>query len=176
MRLHHTQVKKLTRWGLTPILNDNSVSVVLGGKPFTFDTGKALVGHLDGLDASGELVKLVSSRTARSGMVPRRYKKLYEATDGNCGDDLAIELRHATTATNGETGEDYTDVAAVKAITKENGCPANGKNPGHMIMNLSNRLRAMVRHNKTVYIDGSPFKGKVHAAPKRAKGVTKHKM
>lgn len=172
LRLHYTAVNYLNRLGVAPIVDDNSVSIVLGARAHTFKTGKDLIAHLKELDKRGELAALVSdapARAAKSGMVYKRYKVAYKATDGNCGDDLANELRHATQV-EGPDGQPVCDMKAVRAIAKENGVEARGANPGHALMCLSNRLRAMVRRGGAVMIDGSPFKGDVHKAPNAKKG------
>jgi hypothetical protein len=172
LRLHYTAINYLNRLGIPPIVDDNSVSVVLGSRSHTFATGKDLMAHLRALDASGDLAALVSAspdRTAKSGMVYKRYKTAYKATGGNCGDDLANELRHATQV-EGDDGRPYTDIKAVRAIARENELTAKGANPGHALMNLSNVLRARARRGEAVQIDGSPFKGSVHKAPNSKKG------
>jgi len=89
-------------------------------------------------------------------VVPPKFKKLYQATDNTCGDALAFTLKKYTTGLN-EDGRETMDISKLREVADVNGVEVVGKNPGLMRMNVSNRLRGLVKHGKTVIIGKSKF-------------------
>lgn len=92
-------------------------------------------------------------------VVPVKYKKAYAATDNTCGDELALYLKKYTTIEN-KVGRDTMDTAKLAEVAKANDQPIVGVNAGLQRMNLSNRLRGMLKHGQTVTVGGRKFAGK----------------
>lgn len=192
MKLHHTQTAFFAKLGLTPIVHeDKTWSVLVGSKIVRAKTPKELIALLATNKAPKAPAKSKKARKAapkkkvaraddeeaedgeededphagRSGMVKAQYKTLYRLTDGHCGDDLAGLLREQTKETD-EEGNEFTSVKAIQGVARQNGLTAKGKNPGHMLMNLSNVLRARVRRGEKVSVGRATINEpkKVHPA------------
>ena len=105
--------------------------------------------------ATGEpLVKV------RRSIVPMRFKDRYSKHGGTCGDDMALELKAATTMLNADKRETL-DLAALKAIAAENGIDTakyEGLNNGQWRMNIGNKLRGALKGGKDVTIGKRTFK------------------
>lgn len=215
-KLHHTQISAFAKHGISPIIDNGAISVVIAGTPrqitSTRDVVQAIKDHVaaDGIKltaidhpapkaktparkaAKGKSTKAPKGKAkakarrvakprkaptsrrvrpdgaAKSGKVFKAYKLAYKHTANTCGDDLAVALKAATTAED-DDGNEFCDIAAVRAIATRNGIDApsvhKAPNPGMARMNLSNMLRARVRNNAKVRVPG--FQGEpeaVHAA------------
>lgn len=101
-----------------------------------------------------ELRDAIAKAEAKKGsIVPDEYRYLY-GVDQNCGDDVALRLKAATTNGAGET-----DMTAVAEIAARNGLAdrfdgwvARGLNNGQLRMNLGNMLRGKARKGEPVTI------------------------
>lgn len=101
-----------------------------------------------------ELLAALEAASKRKGsVIPDDYRVQY-GVDQNCGDDVAIRLKDATTGTDGKT-----DMAAVERIAGANGLGdkfdqwvGRGLNNGMVRMNLGNMLRAKARKGDEVAI------------------------
>lgn len=101
-----------------------------------------------------ELRDAIAKAEAKKGsIVPDEYRYRY-GVDQNCGDDVALRLKAATTNGAGET-----DMTAVAEIAARNGLAdrfdgwvARGLNNGQLRMNLGNMLRGKARKGEEVAI------------------------
>lgn len=86
-------------------------------------------------------------------IVPVKFKQQYAAHNDTCGDKIGLVLKEATTTKN-EDGRDVLDIPALKAVAKANGIEFTWDhlNNGQKRMNLSNKLRGLVKAGKTVVI------------------------
>lgn len=92
-------------------------------------------------------------------IVPDRYKKVYAATQGTCGDKLALALKAATTTVN-KDGRAALDVPALKAIAEQNGIDFAryaAMNGGQQRMNVGNRLRGLLKNDEKVHVGKQTF-------------------
>lgn len=108
---------------------------------------------------------------AMSGKMRKHYYDRYRKNGGTCNDDLAIELSEAITVIDkgksGKANRKRTDMALLFKVAKENGVDTSKYsklNPGMARMDISNKLRAMVRAGQKVTILGKTFKGDVNPA------------
>ena len=108
--------------------------------------------------------------TVKSGKGGKRAAKAAKAAKaalvetakhgGTCGDDMALELKAATTMLNADKRETL-DLAALKAIAAENGIDTakyEGMNNGQWRMNIGNKLRGALKGGKDVTIGKRTFK------------------
>ena len=121
-------------------------------------TAAAIAGVLAGLDADTATAEQVEAALAaaaakRGSVIPDDYRVQY-GVDQNCGDDVAVRLKDATTGKDGKA-----DMAAVEAIASKNGLGdkfdqwvSRGLNNGMVRMNLGNMLRAKARKGDEVAI------------------------
>lgn len=118
----------------------------------------ALDGILAGLDpetaTEADLEAALAALAARKGsVIPDSYRHQY-GVDQNCGDDIAVRLKDATTGPDGKA-----DMAAVERVASENGLAddfdrwvSRGLNNGMVRMNLGNKLRGLARKGTEVRI------------------------
>ena len=98
----------------------------------------------------------------RRSIVPSQYKVKYAATEGTCGDRLALALKEATTTKN-KDGRDCLDVAALKTIAKANGVDVSkydSLNNGQKRMDVGNKLRGKLLAGETVKVGSQQFTSK----------------
>ena len=91
--------------------------------------------------ATGEAVEKV-----RRSIVPMKFKERYAKHGGTCGDDMALELKAATTTRNADKRE-VLDVETLWAIAKLNQIDVAkyvGLNNGQKRMNVGNKLRGLL--------------------------------
>lgn len=96
---------------------------------------------------------LAALAAKRGSVIPDAYRHQY-GVDQNCGDDVAVRLKDATTGSDGKT-----DMAAVERVAEANGMAGDfdrwvsrGLNNGMVRMNLGNKLRAKARKGEAVAI------------------------
>ena len=114
-------------------------------------TAAAIAGVLAGLEQVE--AALAAAAAKRGSVIPDDYRVQY-GVDQNCGDDVAVRLKDATTGKDGKA-----DMAAVEAIASKNGLGdkfdqwvSRGLNNGMVRMNLGNMLRAKARKGDEVAI------------------------
>lgn len=100
----------------------------------------------------------------RRSIVPGKFKDKYKAHGGSCGDDMALELKAATTTRNADKRE-VLDIPALKVIAAANGLDgvldgyiAKALNNGQLRMNIGNRLRGLLKAGTDVTIGKRLFK------------------
>ena len=103
---------------------------------------------------TGEEIKV------RRSIVPNRFKAEYSKHGGTCGDDMALELKAATTTVNADQ-RPCLDLPAIKAIAEANGInwrPYEGLNNGQWRMNIGNKLRGRLAKGLDVKVGKRTFK------------------
>lgn len=93
-------------------------------------------------------------------IVPMKFKARYAANAGTCGDDMALELKAATTTRNADKRE-VLDVEALWAIAKANTIDVAkyvDLNNGQKRMNVGNKLRGRLAAGEDVIIGKRKFK------------------
>lgn len=96
----------------------------------------------------------------KRSIVPMRFKAKYKEHGGTCGDDMALELKAATTTRNADKREAL-DVEALWAIAKANAIDVSkyvGLNNGQKRMNVGNKLRGKLANGDDVVIGKRRFK------------------
>lgn len=96
----------------------------------------------------------------RRSIVPMKFKERYSKTGGTCGDDMALELKAATTTRNADKRE-VLDVEALWAIAKANAIDVAkyvDLNNGQKRMNVGNKLRGKLAQGADVVIGKRTFK------------------
>lgn len=96
----------------------------------------------------------IDAAAARRGnVIPDDYRVQY-GVDQNCGDDIAVRLKDATTDGHGKA-----DMGAVQIVAEKNGLAddfdrwvSRGLNNGMVRMNLGNKLRGKARKGEPVTI------------------------
>lgn len=98
------------------------------------------------------VVKVVKS------IVPAKFKERYAKNNGTCGDDMAKELKAATTMLNSDKRETL-DVEALKRVAAQNGLGetldgyiAKKLNNGQLRMNVGNKLRGLLKAGTDVTV------------------------
>jgi len=107
------------------------------------------------LDVDGQPLEKV-----RRSIVPMKFKARYAAHGGTCGDDMALELKAATTTRNADKRE-VLDVEALWAIAKVNEIDVAkyvDLNNGQKRMNVGNKLRGKLAAGADVVIGTRTFK------------------
>lgn len=100
-----------------------------------------------------------TDQNPQKSLVPVRFKAKYSGTGDSCGDRMALALKKATTTKNAD-GRDACDVDALRKIAEANGIDFSAYaklNVGQQRMNVGNRLRGMVKNEKTVVIGTQKF-------------------
>ena len=96
----------------------------------------------------------------KRSIVPMKFKERYKSHGGTCGDDMALELKAATTTRNADKRE-VLDVKALWAIAKLNGIDVAkyvDLNNGQKRMNVGNKLRGKLAAGEDVVIGARQFK------------------
>jgi hypothetical protein len=96
----------------------------------------------------------------KRSIVPMKFKARYAAHGGTCGDDMALELKAATTTRNADKRE-VLDVEALWAIAKVNEIDVSkyvSLNNGQKRMNVGNKLRGKLAAGADVVIGTRTFK------------------
>lgn len=99
--------------------------------------------------ATGEATVKVSR-----SIVPLKFKAKYASANGTCGDDMALELKAATTRLNADKREEL-DVDALWAIAAQNKLDVSkyvNLNNGQKRMNVGNKLRGLLKAGHDVVI------------------------
>lgn len=107
------------------------------------------------LNADGTPIEKV-----RRSIVPMKFKERYSKHGGTCGDDMAMELKAATTTRNADKRE-VLDVEALWAIAKSNKIDVAkylDLNNGQKRMNVGNKLRGRLAAGADVVIGARTFK------------------
>jgi len=97
-------------------------------------------------------------------IVPMKFKARYSSKGGTCGDDMALELKAATTTLNADKRETL-DVEALWTIAKVNEIDVAkylNLNNGQKRMNVGNKLRGLLNQGKDVVVGGRTFKAEDH--------------
>lgn len=102
----------------------------------------------------------------RRSIVPMKFKARYSKHNGTCGDDMANELKAATTTRNADKRE-VLDVEALWSIARANGLEASiakyvALNNGQKRMNVGNKLRGLLNQGTDVVIGKRRFKAEDH--------------
>lgn len=95
----------------------------------------------------------------RRSIVPMKFKARYAKHGGTCGDDMATELKAATTTLNADKRESL-DVDALWAIAAANGVDVErylNLNNGQKRMNVGNKLRGLLKAGTNVTIGTRTF-------------------
>lgn len=94
----------------------------------------------------------------KRSIVPKSFKDKYAKHGGTCGDDMALELKAATTTQNADK-RDCLDLEALRAIASQNGLDgvldgyiAKALNNGQLRMNIGNKLRGLLKAGTDVTI------------------------
>jgi hypothetical protein len=93
-------------------------------------------------------------------IVPMKFKARYAKNAGTCGDDMALELKAATTTRNADKRE-VLDTEALWAIAKANGLDVAkyvDLNNGQKRMNVGNKLRGLLAAGTDVVVGTRQFK------------------
>jgi hypothetical protein len=96
----------------------------------------------------------------KRSIVPAKFKDRYKAHGGTCGDDMALELKAATTTRNSDKRE-VLDIDALRAIAGANGidfAKYETMNNGQKRMNVGNKLRGLLKAGKDVVVGTRVFK------------------
>ncbi len=96
----------------------------------------------------------------KKSIVPMKFKERYKTHGGTCGDDMALELKAATTTRNADKRE-VLDVDALWAIAKVNEIDVTryvNLNNGQKRMNVGNKLRGRLAAGADVVIGARQFK------------------
>lgn len=184
---HHATAALARKYGITLTANGNDTYTATSptGGSITDSSAKSAVAIVvASLPKQPKVKKPVAKKTnkaggkkqknkkaSHSGVMKIEYYNRYRKLGGNCGDDLAKALTETTTVLDtgksGKAKRRKTDLKALKAVAKENNVDASGYsalNLGMVRMDVSNKLRAIVREGGTVTISGKKFKGSVNAA------------
>lgn len=105
------------------------------------------------------MVTEVTTPPRRRSIVPAKYKANYAKHNNTCGDDIALELKAATTKQDPD-GRDVLDVETLWAIAKANELDVTkyvSLNNGQKRMNVSNKLRGLLKAGKDVVIGKRTF-------------------
>lgn len=100
------------------------------------------------------LQEAIDKAAAKKGsIIPDSYRHQY-GVDQNCGDDIAVRLKDATTDGKGNALMDaVAEVAAKNGLSdRYDGWVAKGLNNGQLRMNLGNMLRGKARKGEEVTI------------------------
>ncbi len=92
-------------------------------------------------------------------VVPGRYKTAYAEHNNTCGDKLGLALKKYTFTKDGD-GRDSIDLTKLGEVAKANGIAFEkyaGLNNGMKRMNVSNKLRGMLKHGEKVTIGSQVF-------------------
>ncbi len=95
----------------------------------------------------------------RRSIVPAKFKAQYAKHNDTCGDKLALVLKKATTTVNSD-GRETLDVKALRDIAKANGIDFSryeALNNGQKRMNVSNKMRGMLKNDEKVVIGTQTF-------------------
>lgn len=108
--------------------------------------------------ARGEPKTKKTIETGRSGVMVLTYHTAYMNQGGGNGDQLDVALREAIMSVAGpKGGKSVVIMENLEKIAKKHGVwndRYESLNPGMARMNVSNRLRAMIRNGEAVVIDG----------------------
>jgi len=119
---------------------------------------------VDETDAEATNIPAEPAPKVRRSIVPMKFKARYASHAGTCGDDMALELKAATTKLN-EDKRETLDVEALFRIAAANGIDTAkylNLNNGQKRMNVGNKLRGMLNAGRDVVVDRRTFRAEDH--------------
>ena len=169
-KLHHTHATFLRLRNLD-IAPDGDQFITLNGPVEWMGDGKTIVALIKAYEAdTGKKVRGTGSKD-KSGVMVRHYHETYTANGGGNADVLDLLLRDVLLVAEGEDGEPKLDLTKLKALAKRHDVWNDrymALNPGMARMNVSNRLRALIRSEGEVNVAGVVISASELKAPKRA--------
>jgi hypothetical protein len=112
-------------------------------------------------EAAPELTEEQKTGTPRRSIVPGRFKAEYSQHNDTCGDRVALALKAYTTTVNAD-GRPSLDLKKLEEVAKANGLEEDWQrylplNNGQKRMNISNKLRGLIKNDETVVIGSRRF-------------------
>ena len=154
-KIHHATQKKATEAGLTIKANEDGSFAVYGkGKTPIFEADDAKIALAEAM----EILDTAGEAGGKSELIKRKYVERYMPNDRSCGDNVAEDLKAATTyAEEIKPGKfvNRTDMVALGKIATANGVDLSRwdhLNNGMTRMNLGNVLRGMARKGQEISI------------------------
>ncbi len=114
---------------------------------------------IEDFDMAIAVTQKLKDTTIKSGVMPRKYYKIYQSQGGNNGDVFAVALRDAF-MTKDQFGNEHFDASGFKSWATKAGFwhdKYDGLNPGMQRMNAGNRARSAIRNGLTVELNGVAY-------------------
>lgn len=162
--IHHTILKKAAKFGLSMSSASDGVKVLKGSSVVAFheNASKALEQAISTMSSMPTPTPTPTAEptddnvVVTGGIIKPKYRKEYKKSGGNCGDEVAVLLTaHIRVEKRGS--RTLVDPNRLREVAVANGVwrkEYESLNVGQQRMNVSNRLRHMLKEGYGVQIGG----------------------